>query len=219
MSPKRIAVFVLLVVGWPFWVAQRTAFGERMFVLLGAATAIGFGSVWVVAQDYWAEVPVDVARAARGLFLWLEIIVWVWLAQAAAQIFHWTAVALRERQGRHPWDVGSFWVGGLAGGAMDVIAAVIIAFWGCVQVSGLPDGARELAQIAVGTMAGAFVLLAMICLANDHVLPVKPPLPRAGRKPSARYIARLPSKAKVSREGLADIFSRRDPALRELTKS
>lgn len=219
MTPKRVAVFLLLVIGSPFWLALRSHFGERFLLLLGAAWGIAFAATWLVAQGHLPAAPPEIVRTAWALQKLLEMTVWIWAGQAAMQVMHWTAVALRETERRHPWYVGAFWFRGISGGFMDLIAAAVFGGWMCIMTTGLPSATQAMAQYAIGGMAGSFVLLALICHAKGQILPVKPPLPRAGCKLPVRYISRLKVRARPSREGLAQIFSRRDPALRELTKS
>lgn len=219
MSPKRIVVFFLLMLGSPFWVALRSHYGERFAVLLLIAWSAGFGSAWVVAQGYVPDLPRDVVWTAWLLQRCFEASLWMWAGHLGMLAMYWGALALRECEARHPWYVGAFWLSRWAGGVMTLLGIIVLLFWFGAHAAEIPEAAQPTAYGAFAIMAGSFVTLLFVSDINGSLLPVKPPLPRRGRKSAARYIARTGSPARRSREKLSHIFSRRDPALRELTNS
>lgn len=218
MTPKRILVFILLMVGSPFWLALRSHYGERFTALLALAWGTAFGIVWLVAQAYVPDVPRDIIWTAWLLRHCFEVSAWMWAGQLGMLSMYWTARALRECEARHHWYVGSFWLSTSAGAVMTLLGLIASLLWFSVITTELPRAMHATAYWAFAIMAGSFVALLYVSGVNGSLLPVKPPLPRRGRqKSTVRYIARPGSPARRSREGLAHIFSRRDPALRELT--
>jgi hypothetical protein len=68
------------------------------------------------------------------------------------------------------------------------------------------------------TVIGSYVLLSWAGMANQHTLPMRPPLPKPDgpTSPGPGSQARQLAAARGSSEGLSEIFSRRDPALNRI---
>lgn len=220
MSPKRILVFGMLVVSAPVWLLARTRYGERFLALLLVAWSLGFAGLWLVTHGHVPDVPWNYRVLAHYALAGYEASLWLWAAQAAAHAAYWVGMACREFERPHPWYSGSFWLSRYPIATFDMIVGIAAAGMAFSFLQHAPKILLEMAYWGIGIIAGSFFLLAFACFSSGDVLPVKPPKARATRrKPLKRFIARLRPQAKRSREGLGHIFSRRDAALRDLTRT
>lgn len=218
MSPKRVAVLMLLMVGAPLWVTLRSRLGEWMLAALLGVWCLGYGVAWGITQDNPLELPHDVWWSAVMVRRFYESSAWMWCGQVAFALLYRAGLLLRECEARHPWSTGSIWMGPVPTGITDVIGTFVLLIYGLAAAAELPMAARDTAHQVMLVMAGAFVILAIATHANGRLLPMAAPLPKRRRKP-VQYLSRLKSAAKRSNEGLGQIFSRRDKALRELTRT
>lgn len=224
MSPKRLFLFLTLVVSWPFWLLLRSRFGEHFFVLLLLAWGFGYVTVWSLMQpgavEYWQTVP-EFAGYAELLPLLLGFYrdsTVLWGLQLAFVFLQRFGVFLGECQPPHRWYSGCFWVCRFNYAVPDIIGMGFIWFSLAGILSNRVPAFEKTAPFVAGAVAAGFILLAYACFLNGHNLPFGAPAGRQTTKRALRYIARLRSRAQRSREGLGHIFSRRDPALMRISR-
>lgn len=223
MSPKRIAIFLMLVVSWPFWLLLRARFGTGFLVLLLAAWGLGYAVTWGLMQPaavaHWSAVPeLDLLRQLLPLLhgLYRDTIT-IWGAQLAFAALQRLGVVLGECALPHRWYTGCFWLCRYNYAVPDILGLGVVWFLLAGVLSNRVDALADIAPGAAGIAAGAFALLAYASFLNGHNLPFAAPATKADSRPR-RYLARLRSSAARSREGLGHIFSRRDPALTRMAR-
>jgi hypothetical protein len=224
MSPKRLVLFLTLVVTWPFWLLLRTRFGEHFLVLLFLAWGLGYAVTWSLMQPetvaHWRHVPeLDFLHQLLPLLAdWYPSSISVWLFQIVFLLFNRLGVFLGETAPPHRWYTGCFWFCRYNYAIPDIIGSAFIWFTMAAILSNHVDVLAKSAPMAAGMIAAAFIVVAYTSFLNGHILPFGPPAGRQTTKRAPRYIARLRSTASRSREGLGQIFSRRDPALMRISR-
>lgn len=223
MSPKRLAIFLMLMVSWPFWLLLRSRFGEHFTVLLFLAWGTGYVTTWSLLQpgmiEHWWWAPdYQFLRQLLPLLqgLYYDSIV-LWGIQLASVFFQRFGVFLGECEPPHRWYTGCFWTARNNYAVPDVIGLVAIWFILAGILSNRVDVLAKSAPWAAGIAAASFLVLAYASYLNAHNLPYGAPHRRSTSEPR-RYLARLRTTASRSREGLGHIFSRRDPALARIAK-
>lgn len=225
MSPKRLGIFLTLVVSWPFWLLLRSRFGEHFFVLLFLAWGFGYLTVWSLMQPEamlsWQTIPeLDALHELLPLLSgFYRDSIAVWGLQLAFVFFQRFGVFLGECAPPQRWYSGCFWVCRYNYAVPDIIGATFIWFSLAGILSNRVPALEKTAPFVAGAVAAGFILMAYVCFLNGHNLPFRPPAGRgAGKRRPIRYLARLRSQAARSREGLGHIFSRRDPALMRISR-
>lgn len=219
MSPKRLVIFLTLVVSWPFWLLLRSRFGEHFMLLLFLAWGFGYVVTWGLtrpdAVELWVSIrEFDVLHELLPLLLgFYRDSIMVWGVQLAFLVLQRFGVWLGECELPHRWYTGCFWVFRYNYAVPDLIGTAAIWFVLAGILSNRVPGLEKAAPMVAGAVAASFILIAYACHLNDHNLTFAPPANRRRRTQSRRYVARLRSSAARSREGLGQIFSRRDPAL------
>lgn len=225
MSPKRLIIFLMLIVSWPFWLLLRSRLGEHFLILLFLAWGIGYITVWSLMQpgavEHWQAIPeLDAYSDVPPLLLeFYKASTPVWLAQLGFVLLHRLGVFMGECQPPNRWYTGCFWVCRFNHAVPDLIGMAVLWFWLAGILSNRVDALAQTAPYVAGTVAACFLLLAYLSFTNGHNLPFAPAAARPGaRSQPRRYLARLRSQAARSREGLGHIFSRRDPALMRIAR-
>lgn len=224
MSPKRLALFLMLMVSWPFWLLLRSRFGPHFMILLFLAWGLGYVLVWSLMQpgavEHWQAIP-ELDGYAELLPLLLGFYrdsITVWGLQLAFVFLQRLGVFMGECQPPDRWYSGCFWMCRFNYSVPDLVGTAVIWFWLAGILSNRVDALAQTAPFVAGAAAACFLLVAYICALHDHNLPFRPPAARVrSGSQSRRYLARLRSQAARSREGLGHIFSRRDPALRRIS--
>jgi len=224
MSPKRLVIFVMLMVSWPFWLLLRSRFGEHFFVLLLLAWGLGYVATWSLMQpgaiEHWRSIPeLDALHELLPLLAgWYRDSIPLWGLQLVFVFLHRVGVFLGECQPPHRWYSGCFWICRYNYAVPDIIGMAFIWFWMAAILSNRVPALEQAAPFVAGGAAAAFVLLAYASFLNGYNLPFRPAA--RSNRPSLprRYLARLRSQAARSREGLGQIFSRRDPALQRISQ-
>ncbi len=225
MSPKRLILFLMLVVSWPFWLLLRSRFGQHFMALLFLAWGIGYVTVWSLMQpgavEYWETIP-ELDGYAELLPLLLRFYrdsTMLWLVQLGFVFLQRLGVFMGECEPPHRWYSGCFWVCRFNYAVPDLIGMAAIWFWLAAILSNRVPALAQTAPFVAGAVAACFLLVAYLCSVNGHNLPFRAPAARTkGQSQPRRYLARLRSQAARSREGLGQIFSRRDPALMRISR-
>lgn len=224
MSPKRLALFLTLVMSWPYWLLLRSRFGEHFLVLLFLAWGTGYAVTWSLMQpemiEHWRQVP-EIAFLNQLLPLlddWYRSSISVWALQLVFVLFQRLGVFLGETEPPHRWYTGCFWLARYNYAIPDILGAAFIWFTTAAILSNRIDELAKSAPLVAGVIAAGFIVVAYTSFLNGHNLPFGAPAGRQSIKPAPRYIARLRSRAQRSREGLGYIFSRRDPALMKIAR-
>lgn len=225
MSPKRLILFLMLIVSWPFWLLLRSRFGEHFMILLFLAWGTGYLTVWSLMQpgamEHWQDIPeldgyaellpllADFYRASTVL----------WLVQLGFVFLQRLGVLMGECEPPHRWYSGCFWVCRFNYAVPDLIGMAAVWFWLAAVLSNRVPAMAQTAPYVAGTVAACFLLVVYLAAINGHNLPFRAPAARTNALTQPRrYLARLKSTAKRSREGLSPIFSRRDPALMRIAR-
>ena len=224
ISPKRLVLFLMLVVSWPYWLLLRSRFGEHFLVLLFLAWGLGYAVTWSLMQpelvEYWVQVR-ELGLLHQLLPLlehWYRSSVSVWLLQLVFLFFQRLGVFLGETEPPHRWHTGCFWPCRYNYAVPDILGTGVIWFSMASLLSNRIDALAKSAPLVAGMIAAAFIVVAYTSFLNGHNLPFGAPAGRQRTKHAPRYIARLRSSAQRSREGLGQLFSRRDPALNRISR-
>lgn len=214
---KRAIIVALLACGAPFWLLLRARFGGQFILLLASVWGLELAGLWLAASGYVPDLPMIWVYWCREMVVLYLLMSWIWLAQAFFWMIYEGESLLHQQGGARPLHAGVVWVASKPSPFLDLI----VTFFGlCILgmgVKSVPKPLEDLTALIFAASAGSFFLLALVCHANGNTLPmaIKPRKPRPVR--TKRFIAKSHAHAKRSSEGLAHIFSRRDPALKQLT--
>ncbi len=206
MSPKRVVLFVLLIVSAPVWLALRSRFGDRFMALLAAAWGIGYGSVWVLAQPMVAvelEPLVDLGRVGTlfpVLLEWYYASMVLWIGQLGFALLQRLGVMMGELEAPHPWYTGTFWVCRFNYAVPDLIGMGCCWIWLAGALANRVPAIKSATPLMATVMVGSFLLMAYVSYLNSHALPFRARAAKAnGQSKPNRYLARLRSSASRSR--------------------
>ncbi len=224
MSPKRLVLFLTLMVAWPYWLLLRSRFGEHFLVLLFLAWGLGYAVTWSLRQpemiEHWQHIPeLEILHQLLPLLegFYRDSIA-IWGVQLAFVFFQRLGVFLGETEPPHRWYTGCFWLARYNYAIPDILGAAFIWFTMAAILSNRIDELATSAPMVAGVIAAGFIVVAYASFLNGHNLPFGAPHGRQTSKRAPRYIARLRTTAQRSREGLGHIFSRRDPTLNRISR-
>lgn len=217
MSVKRIFIVMLLAAGAPFWLLLRARFGGQFSLMLASVWGLQFGGFWLAAGGYIPDVPLIWQVWCREMVVLYLLMSWIWLGQLFWWIIYEGESMLHQQGGSRPMHAGMFWFASKPSPFLDLV----LTFVGlCVLASvgqSMPPALRDPTSFILMGSAGCFLMLAIICHANGNMLPFGYKPRQLRQKKAKRYITSICGRAKRSSEGLEHIFSRRDPALKQLT--
>lgn len=214
---KRAIIVALLACGAPFWLLLRARFGGQFILLLASVWGLQLACLWLAAGGYVPDLPMIWVYWCREMMVLYLLMSWIWLAQAFFWIIYEGESFLHQEGGARPLHAGVFWMASKPSPFLDLVVTFVGVCVSASVMQSMPPPLRDPTAFILMASAGSFFLLALVCHANGNTLPmaIKPRKPRPVR--TKRFIAKSHAHAKRSSEGLAHIFSRRDPALKQLT--
>ena len=219
---RKGLIFLLFAVASPTWLVMRARYGARFMRYLLIAWAVMAGFAYLIrfqalnAQaageglyliDHWA-IGAGLIYPASGL---------LWGAQAIFSALHRVAISTGDSGRPHPWYTGAFPVYRGTPRLLDMFG-----FWAAALFAWTlwyaPDGTLERGiALTIAPMILAFLALATSLRANDNTLPYAVSAPRAPNPVKQRPTRVLPKSRR--QDGLSEVFSRRDPALKAITQT
>ena len=219
---RKIALFLLFCLASPAWLIMRSRYGSRFLSYLFIAWTLTAGLTYLLRSvilnpDY---APADLylidqwALAAGVIYPFSGLL---WSIQGILLLLHSLAVGTGDSTLPRPWYTGAF---PLFVGTPRIIDHVAIlgacfltwTFWYAPAATFERGFALTLVPIIA-----AFGMLAHSLRWNDNTLPFSDARPKQPR-PEKQRVTRVAPKPR-SQDGLAEVFSRRDPALARITAS
>lgn len=219
MSVKRISMLLLLAGGAPYWLLLRARFGGQFALMLASVWGLQFGGLWLAAGGYIPDLALIWQVWCREMVVLYLLMSWIWLGQLFWWVIYEGESILHQQGGSRPMHAGMFWFASKPSPFLDLFLTFGALCLLASPSRSMPLPLRDTTAFVFMASAGCFVLLAIICHANGNMLPmsIKPRQPKP--KKTKRYVTTICGRAKRSSEGLEQIFSRRDPALKKLTTS
>jgi len=219
---RKAVIFVLFAIAAPAWLVMRARYGPRFIRYLLMAWALMAGLAYLIRYQ-----ALNAQEAGQGLYLidhWAigaglvyPLSGGLWGAQAVFSGLHRLAISTGDSGRPNPWYAGAFPVFPGTPRLPD-----LVGFWGAALFAWTlwyaPDGTLERGiALTVAPMILAFLALATSLRANDNTLPYSVPAPRAPKHTKPRTTRVLPKPR--AQDGLPEVFSRRDPALKAISQS
>ncbi len=210
---KRSFLFLLLILGLPFWMCARSSHGKRFYQVLVFALALVLSVAFVFAERL-VPLPEFLTSFAKS-----KLAEWFFISSFLGFIYQLMSRFMADRAVRiSPWSTGTFhfWSG------WPLLTDVLIISWVlfAVYVGTFGPAHDPISMTITGISAGAFFIVACVGYLNHGSLPLeagpmKAPKPKKAPRPFLSYLRRMPNAA---REDLGAVFSRRDPALHKISR-
>jgi hypothetical protein len=221
---RKAVIFLLFCIASPAWLAMRSRYGRSLLRYLFVAWAVMSSLAYALRAYGWpaedARVPAlvllhDWAQGAAVIYPLSGVL---WGMQAVFMLLHRLAIRTGDSTVPHPWYAGTF---PLFPGTPKIID--LLGFWAAASVAWMfyyaPDGSFERGiSLAIIPMIFAFAALAHSLRWNENTLPYRATEPKTTPCQNKPCIARVAPKSR-SQDSLVEVFSRRDPALRQITQS
>jgi len=219
---RKAVIFVLFAIAAPAWLVMRARYGPRFVRYLLMAWALMAGFAYLIRSQ-----ALNAQEAGEGLYLidhWAigaglvyPLSGGLWAVQAIFSALHRLAVSTGDSGRPHPWYTGAF---PLYRGTPRLLD--MFGFWAAALLAWTlwyaPDGTLERGiALTIAPMILAFLALATSLRANDNTLPYSVSAPRAPTPTKPRPARVLPKPR--AQDGLPEVFSRRDPALKAISQS
>lgn len=219
---RKALIFLLFCLASPAWLVMRSRYGTRFLRYLFIAWAVMAGAAYAIRQaafnpESFPEGISLLAAWAVGAAVIYPLSGLLWPVQFVLILLHRLAIRTGDSAPPHPWYTGAL---PLLPGTPRIIdhAVVMAAGLGAWVFFFGPNGALDRGiSLTMIPMMAAFWLLAHSLRWNENTLPYRLPSAPAPKQEKP-VTTRIVSKSRPQ-DGLAEIFSRRDPALNHMTQT
>jgi hypothetical protein len=218
---KKLLIFLLFCIASPAWLLMRSRYGgaflRYLFIAWGSMAGLAYALRAYGGPGEEAQgVSLLILDWALGASIIYPLSGALWGMQAVFMMLHRLAIRTGDGTVPHPWYAGAF---PLFPGTPQL--PDLLGFWTAAAIAWMffytPDGSFERGiSLTLIPMILAFAALAHSLRWHENTLPYSVREPKAPRQAKPR-IARVAPKTR-SQDSLAEVFSRRDPALQRITQ-
>ncbi len=213
---RHMLLFVLLVMGAPFWLFARRRLGIRFFRVLALAAITIFAIAFVIDEKI-LPVPTPIEPFVQSrLATWFVSLTYL---GGLLQVFVTLGARRLDNKRARAWSTGHFHLWHRWPVLTDLALVAWVMYLSYTGIFG-PYGDPTTVTIA-GISAAAYLSVACVGYLNQGILPFEPDPTRPAKSapPPKPYLSSLQRMPRSAREDLGAIFSRRNPALRKITET
>lgn len=211
---RHFLLFLLLVIGAPFWLVGRRRLGIRFFRVLALAAVTIFAIAFAIDEKI-LPIPSALEPFVQSrLATWFVILTYL---GGLLQLFVTLGARRVDNKRAQAWSTGHFHLWQRWPVVTDLALIAWVMYLSYTGIFG-PYGDPTTVAIA-GTSAAAYLAVACVGYLNHGLLPFEadPTRPAKRAPPPKPYLSSLRRMPRKTREDLGAIFSRRNPALRNMT--